>query len=59
MDAFWLDWASSDPTSASWDWTVDANQRAMLQKAWARGATKLELFSNSPVWWMCKFHLLS
>lgn len=56
IDAYWLDWASADPTSSSWDWSVDANQRAMLQKAQANGADTFELFSNSPVWWMCKNH---
>jgi len=28
----------------------------MLQKAHARGANLLELFSNSPMWWMCVNH---
>lgn len=52
MDGFWWDWASDDPTSSSWHWDVDANQRAMLTKAHAKGANHLELFSNSPMWWM-------
>lgn len=52
IDGYWTNWASDDPTSSSWDWTVDANQRAMLQKAVANGANHLELFSNSPMWWM-------
>ena len=52
IEAHWLDWTSQDPSSSSWTWTVDANQRAMLQKAKARGANIFELFSNSPVWWM-------
>lgn len=56
MDSFWLDWGSSDPTSSSWNWNVDANQRAMLQKAKANGANTFELFSNSPVWWSCINH---
>ena len=38
VDGFWLDWGSKDPSSSSWDWTVDANQRAMLEKAKERGA---------------------
>lgn len=50
---YWLDWGSSDPSSSSWDWTRDANQRNMLQMAKARGANIFELFSNSPPWWMC------
>ncbi|KAI0390288.1 glycoside hydrolase family 30 protein [Xylariaceae sp. FL0594] len=41
---------------AKMNWSVDANQRAMLQKARDRGANHLELFSNSPMWWMCKNH---
>jgi galactan endo-1,6-beta-galactosidase len=53
---YWLDWNSSDPASASWNWSADANQRAMLIKAKDRGANLLELFSNSPMWWMCYNH---
>ena len=56
MPGYWLDWFSSDPSSTSWNWTVDANQRAMVLKAKARGANFLELFSNSPIWWMCYNH---
>lgn len=56
MEGFWLDWGSSDPASSSWNWSVDANQRAMLQKAKSRGANLFELFSNSPMWWMCYNH---
>jgi len=41
-------WNSGD----SWDWSADANQTAMLQKAHKHGANLLELFSNSPMWWM-------
>lgn len=53
IEAFWLDPRSADPESPSWDWNVDANQRAMLLKARDRGANRFELFSNSPPWWMC------
>ncbi|KAJ7642780.1 glycoside hydrolase superfamily [Mycena polygramma] len=53
MDAFWLDWNSNSTSSSSWTWTVDANQRNMMSLAMARGANLVELFSNSPVWWMC------
>lgn len=56
MFGYWLNGSSTNPASASWDWTGDANQRAMLQKAQARGANLLELFSNSPMWWMCNNH---
>ncbi|PSR77519.1 glycoside hydrolase superfamily [Coniella lustricola] len=52
MDGYWWDWASGDPASSSWHWTVDASQRAMLAAAVQRGANHLELFSNSPMWWM-------
>jgi galactan endo-1,6-beta-galactosidase len=54
MEGFWLDGKSEDPQSKSWNWNVDANQRAMLLKARDRGAKHFELFSNSPMWWMCK-----
>lgn len=53
MEGFWLDGKSEDPESPSWNWTVDANQRAMMLKARDRGADRFELFSNSPMWWMC------
>ena len=56
IGGYWLDWFSSDPASASWLWTADANQRTMLQQAKARGANLLQLFSNSPMWWMCYNH---
>jgi galactan endo-1,6-beta-galactosidase len=54
IQGYWQDSSSADPASASWDWTVDANQRLMLQKARDRGASHFELFSNSPMWWMCR-----
>jgi len=56
IEAFWLDWESDDPTSASWDWSRDQNQRAMLLAAQARGADTFELFSNTPVWWQLLNH---
>lgn len=56
LEGFWLDWNSTDPASPSWDWSVDAEQRAMLGKARDRGADVFELFSNSPLWWMCLNH---
>ena len=55
IEGYWHDWASEDPTTSSWDWTSDAVQRAMLVKATSRGAIS-ELFSNSPMWWMCANH---
>jgi hypothetical protein len=45
----WTDEAVPDPSQ--WDWGADANQTAMLVAAAARGASQLELFSNSPPWW--------
>jgi galactan endo-1,6-beta-galactosidase len=56
IQGYWLDWGSSDPGSPSWNWWVDANQRSMLWKARDRGATRFELFSNSPMWWMLYDH---
>ena len=56
IQGYWLDWTSADPGSASWDWSADARQRAMLLKAKARGANLFELFSNSPMWWMLYNH---
>jgi galactan endo-1,6-beta-galactosidase len=54
MEGFWLDGKDPDPKSASWDWSGDKNQRSLLLKARQRGADRFELFSNSPMWWMCK-----
>ncbi|KAF8848190.1 hypothetical protein BDZ45DRAFT_754108 [Acephala macrosclerotiorum] len=56
MDGFWKNWDSTDLISSSWDWTVDANQCAMMTKAQSRGANYFELFSNSPMWWMTTNH---
>lgn len=56
IEGFWTDWTSTDPSSSSWKWSVDSNQRNMMSKAKARGANRFELFSNSPMWWMCKNH---
>jgi galactan endo-1,6-beta-galactosidase len=52
IEGFWLDGKDADPDSASWNWSVDANQRSMLLKARDRGADRFELFSNAPMWWM-------
>ena len=54
MEAFWLDPTKPAPESDGWDWNTDLNQVEMMRKAKRRGADKFELFSNSPVWWMCK-----
>jgi len=56
MDGFWLDGTSTSPTSSSWNWSVDANQRMAMTKARDNGANIFELFSNSPMWWQCKNH---
>lgn len=56
VEGYWLDWYSSDPASASWNWYVDSPQRNMLWKARDRGANLFELFSDSPMWWMCYNH---
>ena len=53
IQGFWIDWASEDPASTSWDWTQDANQVNLLKLAAARGLDSIEVFSNSPIWWMC------
>ncbi|KAL8380755.1 hypothetical protein RB595_005168 [Gaeumannomyces hyphopodioides] len=52
VEAYWLDWNSADPNSASWNWFVDANQRNMMWKARDRGANVFEIFSNAPPFWM-------
>jgi galactan endo-1,6-beta-galactosidase len=52
LPGYWLNPTSTNPGSASWDWSVDANQRAMLLNAQALGANRFELFANSPMWWM-------
>lgn len=51
MQGFWLNPASADPGTTNWDWNADTNQRAMMLMAQARGAS-IQLFSNSPMWWM-------
>lgn len=53
MEGFWLNWFDTNPYSDSWDWSVDAHQRNMLLKAKERGVENFELFSVSPLWWMC------
>jgi galactan endo-1,6-beta-galactosidase len=56
IDGYWLDWFSADPSSASWNWYVDSAQRNLMWKARDRGVNRIELFSNSPMWWMCQNH---
>lgn len=56
IEGFWRNWYSADPNSSRWDWSVDARQRSMLTNARDRGADRFELFSDSPLWWMCLNH---
>jgi galactan endo-1,6-beta-galactosidase len=53
IEGFWVDGRQTNTTSTAWNWNADPHQRAMLLKAKARGASRFELFSNSPMWWMC------
>jgi galactan endo-1,6-beta-galactosidase len=56
IQGYWVNWFSANPASSSWAWSNDAEQRAMLGKARDRGANVFQLFSVSPIWWMCKNH---
>eukprot|EP00440_Ansanella_granifera_P058014 gb/GFBE01062887.1/.p1 GENE.gb/GFBE01062887.1/~~gb/GFBE01062887.1/.p1 ORF type:complete len:551 (+),score=70.93 gb/GFBE01062887.1/:1-1653(+) len=51
MPGFWTDKEESD--ASKWDWDRDIQQVDMLRKAKERDADLFELFSNSPMWWMC------
>ena len=51
-----INWRNSDPASNSWNWNADSAQRNILQRAQARGANRIEFFSNSPMWWSCYNH---
>jgi galactan endo-1,6-beta-galactosidase len=50
IHGYWTDPNTRDPQN--WSWTVDENQRDMMQKARDRGANIFEMFSDSPMWWM-------
>ncbi|EFA78395.1 secreted endo-beta-1,6-galactanase [Heterostelium album PN500] len=52
VEGYWLNWASEDPQSDSWNWAADPLQRNMMAMARDRGVQYFELFSNSPIWWM-------
>ncbi len=54
VEGFWIDPKESDPSSVSFDWSRDANQRSMLLAAKERGLTNFEFFSLAPMWWMTK-----
>ncbi|KAG3068762.1 Endo-beta-1,6-galactanase [Phytophthora cactorum] len=56
IESFWLNWASNDSTSKSWDWDADVKQRTMLDLAIKRGVDVTEAFSNAPPWWMTHNH---
>lgn len=56
IEGFWLDGRQTNVASRGWTWSADPHQRSMLLKAKARGANRFELFSNSPMWWMCANH---
>ena len=59
LTGFWKKWGPGDSNTDDpqyWDWSADANQRAMLALARDRGANIIEFFSNSPPWWMCDNH---
>ena len=51
----WREMPGFQAADGTWDWTADANQRAVLQRIvdTAPGAI-LEAFSNSPPYWMTK-----
>ena len=53
---FQIDWNSNDTHSQSWDFSTDANQVTLLQAAKARGANRIEFFSNTPLWWQLVNH---
>ncbi|WAL63977.1 hypothetical protein ORV05_23670 [Amycolatopsis cynarae] len=56
IEGYWHNWYSADPSSDSWNWYADTNQRNMMWAARDRGVNQFELFSNSPMWWMCNNH---
>jgi O-glycosyl hydrolase len=54
MDQY-KDMPGFEPSSGTWDFTADANQRAILQRILERGSGVIvEAFSNSPPYWMTK-----
>jgi galactan endo-1,6-beta-galactosidase len=52
IHGFWTEAPTPQKKSGTWDWTLDQNQRAIMQLARLRGANLFELFSNAPMWWM-------
>lgn len=57
IEGYWVNWLSGNPDNPkSWDWSGDSVQRAMAEKARDRGADIFQVFSCSPIWWMCANH---
>jgi galactan endo-1,6-beta-galactosidase len=54
IHGYWTDQNKSN--SATWSWSVDQNQRTMMQKAKERGANVFQMFSDTPMWWMNSNH---
>ena len=50
IHGYWTDPKKGDP--ANWNWSVDQNQRSMMERAQERGANIFQMFSDSPMWWM-------
>ena len=50
IHGYWTDPSNGDP--ANWNWSVDQNQRSMMERALERGANIFQMFSDSPMWWM-------
>jgi galactan endo-1,6-beta-galactosidase len=51
IDGYWVNWFKAAPSSSSFDWFRDSNQRNVLWAARDRGAA-IEFFANAPMWWM-------
>ncbi|MGW7003330.1 glycoside hydrolase [Streptomyces sp. NPDC054933] len=57
IEGYWANWLSDNPADTnSWNWWGDSEQRNMLWKARDRGADVFQVFSCSPIWWMCNNH---
>lgn len=54
LESFWVDGEDWDPATPSWNWSADPTQVSALTLALQRGVKTVELFSNSPPWWMLK-----
>ncbi|MFD7902932.1 glycoside hydrolase [Kitasatospora sp. NPDC059747] len=54
IEGYWVNWLSDNPADTnSWSWWGDSEQRNMVWKARDRGADVFQVFSCSPIWWMC------